>query len=381
MPIEIIRNDITTMKVDAIVNAANTSLLGGGGVDGMIHRAAGPSLLAECRLLGGCATGDAKITGAYRLPCRYVIHTVGPVWQGGHAGEEAALRSCYARSLALAVRHQCQSIAFPLISAGAYGYPRALALRIAMDEISRFLTDHDLTVYMVVFDKASFAISEFLYASISQYIDDRYADAHVRNRNQMGNAFPWQTLPPPCRSRFDTGSHEPIVYNDAMREETACEPPLLSRFPEDDEPLVCGKQTAQPKAARPSPVRSKAKASLEDMLSELDESFSQSLLRLIDERGMKDSDCYKRANIDRKLFSKIRSNPQYQPTKRTAVALSIALELSLPETLALLAKAGFTLSHASKFDMIIEFFIVNEKYNIYEINEALFAFDQQLLGA
>lgn len=367
MPIQIIRNDITAMKVDAIVNAANTSLLGGGGVDGMIHRAAGPSLMAECRLLGGCATGDAKITGAYLLPCKHVIHTVGPVWQGGHRGEEAALRSCYARSLALAVRHHCQSVAFPLISAGAYGYPRALALRVAMDEISRFLTDHDLSVYMVVFDKATFAISESLYASIAEYIDDRYADAYAMHRNRRDDIFLEQAPPLPAGNFFDTGSFEPVEYREASCEDTF---QGMSSTAAYDAAPCC-----------PPPLAARRVLSLDAMLNKLDEGFSQSLLRMIDERGMKDSECYKRANIDRKLFSKIRSNPQYQPTKRTAVALAIALELSLPETQALLAKAGFTLTHASKFDMIIEFFIVNGRYNIHEINEALFAFDQQLLGA
>ena len=369
MPIEIIRNDIPAMHVDAIVNAAKHSLLGGGGVDGMIHRAAGPELLAECRTLGGCPTGDAKITGAYNLPCRYVIHTVGPVWAGGSAGEEELLRSCYLRSLALAAAHHCETVAFPLISAGAYGYPKAQALRVAMDAISQFLQQHDMMVYLVVFDKDSFAISEKLYANIAAYIDDCYAQAHAYLRD--GNR------PEPEVDLFPTGSYAPIT-GDTYNESSWCEyeEGISSAFDEayhahDIEDLLGHAPEAAAKCA----------PSLEDMLKTLDESFSQMVLRKIDEKGVKDSECYKKANIDRKLFSKIRSNVHYQPTKRTAVALAIALELPLEETRNLLSKAGFALSHTNEFDIIIEYFIIHGKYNIHEINEALFAFDQQPLGA
>ena len=332
MPLIIVRNDITTMRVDAIVNAANESLLGGGGVDGCIHRAAGPELLAECRRLGGCRTGEAKLTRGYRLPCKYIIHTVGPVWHGGDHGEQEQLVSCYRTSLALARKHHCQTVAFPLISSGVYGYPKEQALRTAMDAIGAFLLEHDMTVYLVIFDRSAYQISSRLFADIAAYIDDHYVDAHtdfIRSR--------------PCPAS--------IPVETQMAPSPAFSP-----------------------ASRP-PRR------LDDRLKHLDAGFSETLLTRIDRSGKKDSEIYKRANVDRKLFSKIRSNPDYRPSKPTALAFAIALELDLNETRDLIARAGYALSRSSKFDVIIEYFISQRNYNIYEINEALFAFDQSLLGA
>ena len=341
MPLEIVRNDITKMKVDAIVNAANESLLGGGGVDGAIHRAAGAGLLAECRTLGGCKTGKAKITGGYNLPAKYVIHTVGPIYNDGKHGEKALLESCYRESLALAKEHQCETVAFPLISSGVYGYPKDQALKVAIDVISDFLLENEMTVYIVIFDKAAYKISEKLFADIAEYIDDNYVDEHTdysRERIRM-NALPSMT-PRKRRKKSD----------DDYLEICDCKAMLA----EDD---------------------------LDAKLKQIDESFSQMLLRKIDEKGMTDAECYKKANIDRKLFSKIRSDVHYKPSKPTALAFAISLELSLAETEDMLRKAGFALSHSNKFDIIIEYFISKGNYNIFEINEALFAFDQSLLGA
>ena len=318
MPIQIIRNDITKIKCDAIVNAANNSLLGGGGVDGAIHRAAGRGLLEECRGLGGCKTGEAKITGAYNLPCKYVIHTAGPVWHGGGYGEERLLISCYRSSLQLAKEYKCETVAFPLISAGVYGYPKDEALRVAVSEISRFLLENEMTVTIVVYDKQSFQISKKLIADIREYIDERYIDEHFVERSNFVN-FQGQFY---------------------------------------DEPA----------------------AELHDIVVGVDESFSEMLLRKIDEKGMTDAQCYKKANIDRKLFSKIRSKPGYKPSKPTAIAFAVALELPLEEAADLLLKAGYALSPSSKFDVIVEYFIRRRRYDIIEINEALFEFDQPLLG-
>ena len=349
MPLQIVRNDITKMKVDAIVNAANSSLLGGGGVDGCIHRAAGPALLAECKTLGGCETGSAKITGAGKLPCRYVIHAVGPRWLGGKRGERDQLISCYRTSLELAKDKECETVAFPLISSGIYGYPKDQALRIAIDTISEFLLENDMTVYIVIFDKKAYQISEKLFSDIAEYIDDNYVDEHTDDYSER-------------LRRLNAFQEKELVY-----EASVCE--------EEDDAL----EMLMPLA--PMAVASKKAMSLDDALNQIDESFSEMLLRKIDESGMTDAECYKKANIDRKLFSKIRSDKLYKPSKPTAIAFAIALELSLDETKDMLMKAGFALSHSNKFDIIIEYFIENENYNVFEINEALFAFDQSLLGA
>ena len=325
MPLHMVRNDITTMKVDAIVNAAKESLLGGGGVDGAIHRAAGPQLLAECRTLGGCKTGQAKLTKGYRLPAKFVIHTVGPIWRGGGHGERELLASAYRSSLELARKYRCESVAFPLISSGAYGYPKDQALKVAVDTIGDFLLQYDMTVYLVIFDRTACTISGKLFDRIAAYIDDNYVDSHTDEQEQRRREllFRREAAPQPC-------------------------------------------------AAAPG--------GLNEALEHMDESFTQMLLRKIDQRGMTDAQCYKRANIDRKLFSKIRSDVHYKPSKPTAMAFAVALELPLEEAREMLGKAGFAFSHASKFDVIVEYFISQGNYNMVEINEALFAFDQSLLG-
>ena len=344
MPLEIVRNDITKMAVDAIVNAANETLLGGGGVDGCIHRAAGPELLAECRTLGGCKTGDAKVTKAYRLPCRYVIHTVGPVWNGGKYGEKEKLVSCYRTSLALAKERDCETVAFPLISAGAYGYPKDQALRVAVDTIGEFLMENDMTVYIVIFDRAAYQISGKLFADIAEYIDDHYVDEHTDSLERLRRQSFLDSV------QYMKRDAAPLPEFSAA----PCMPMAMN---------VCGSGIP------------------ENLLDSLDAGFSETLLKLIDRTGKKDSEIYKRANVDRKLFSKIRNNPDYKPSKATAIAFAIALELDLEETKDFIARAGFALSHSNKFDVIIEYFIKQKKYDIFEINEALFAFDQSLLGA
>ncbi len=336
MPLEIVRNDITKMKVDAIVNAANESLLGGGGVDGAIHRAAGAGLLKECKTLGGCKTGDAKVTGAYALPAKYVIHTVGPVWHGGEHGEREQLVSCYRKSLELARERKCESVAFPLISSGIYSYPKDKALRVAVDTIGEFLMENDMTVYIVIFDKAAYQISGRLFADIAEYIDDNYVSEHEEPRVERMRRF-----------------NIPVCKSSA--------PGVLFEFAAAEQCVTAG-------------------ASLEALISDIDAGFSETLLRLIAASGKTDAEIYKKANVDRKHFSKIRNNPDYKPTKMTAIAFALALELDLDATRDLIGRAGYALSHSSKFDIIIEYFINAKNYNVFQINETLFAFDQSLLG-
>lgn len=340
MPFEIIRNDITQLEVDAIINAANEGLQMGSGVCGAIFKAAGvEELRQECNAIGHCPTGQATITKGYCLAAKHIIHTVGPVWQGGAQGEAVLLESCYRSSLELAERHNCATVAFPLISTGIFGYPKAEALRIAVNAIGAFLLEHDMTVYMVVFDKDSFDIGEARFRSVKSYIDDHYVDTHLDQRY---------------------------------------------RLPDVEESLYEPTRSVPAASAAPRPIQQQKRReerSLEDVVSQLDECFSRMLLRIIDEKGKTDVEVYKRANLDRKLFSKIRNNPGYSPRKSTAIAFAIALELNLDETRDFLAKAGYALSRSNKFDVIIEYFIQEGIYSIIEINEALFAFNQPLLGA
>lgn len=338
MPFTIVRQDITAMSVDAIVNAANTELAMGGGVCGAIFKAAGPARMrSACNRVGPIKTGEAVITPGFDLPARYVIHAAGPVYHPWSAQQsEQLLRSAYIESLKLAVKHGCGSIAFPLISSGIYGYPKADALRVATDAIRDFLENHDMDVYLAIFDQEAFWVSKKLWGDVQSYIDENYVEAHLIRRSQLLDV-------------------EKRALYDAQEEAGKPVPDM------PPEPCV-------------------APRGLNDVIDNLDEPFNAALLRLIDAKGKTDSQVYKRANIDRKLFSKIRTGKGYMPGKRTILALAIALELTLAETDDLLEKAGYALSHSQKFDVIVEFFIVNGKYDIYQINEVLFQYDQPLLG-
>ncbi|MEI4769759.1 macro domain-containing protein [Psychrobacillus sp. FJAT-51614] len=329
MPLEIVRNDITKMQVDIIVNAANTALQMGGGVCGAIFNAAGAEPLQKvCNEIGECPVGEAVITDGFQLQAKHIIHSVGPIWTGGLNNERALLTASYENALSLAKEYNCKSIAFPLISSGVYGYPKEQALQIAISTISAYLMEHEMHVYIVVFDKKAFRLSEKLFTSIHEYIDEYYVEE--------------------LDIQFSRNRQEEIfkLESQAIFEE--------------------------------APTK---KRSLEDVFKHIEETFSERLLRLIDEKKMTDVQTYKKANIDRRLFSKIRNSVDYTPLKKTVIAFAIALELDIDETKDLLSKAGYTLSHSSKFDLIIEYFIEEENYNIHEINEALFTFDQVLLGA
>ena len=343
MPFEIVRNDITKMSVDAIVNTANPRPVIGAGTDSSIHEAAGPGLLAARQRIGSIEAGHAAITPAYQLDAKYVIHTVGPVWLGGDHDEEMLLRSCYEHSLSLAVEHGCRSIAFPLISTGNYGFPKDKALQIAISAFSAFLLEHELQIYLVVFDRDSFKLSEKLFQSVASYIDEYYVDSHDFTYGALDEN----------RRRIRR-----------RRDMEICESRCLQ-----EEMLPC------------APMAASKAVSLEDMLKQADAGFTETLLKLIDKTGKKDSEIYKKALLSKQHFSKIRNNPNYKPTKQTAISLALALELNLEETKDLIGRAGYALTNSSKFDLIIRFFIEQGNYNVVEINIALYEFDQTLLGS
>ena len=329
MPFEIVRNDIVNMKVDAIVNTANPRPIIGAGTDKAVHDKAGARLLLARKEIGDIAIGEAAITPAFDLDANYVIHTAGPIWRDGRSSEEALLASSFKNSLRLAKEKECESIAFPLISTGSYGFPKPLALQIAVREISSFLIENEMQIYLVVFEKQSFELSEKLFKSVSSYIDANYVS------DKMNLEYGTSKV-----RRFD--------YEEMLLRESSYE--ITSKIP-----------------------------NLDGMLNNLDKGFSETLLDLIDRTGKKDSEIYKKANVDRKLFSKIRNNADYRPSKATAIAFAIALELSMDETDDLLARAGIALSQSNKFDVIVRYFIENKKYDIFELNSVLFEFDQPLI--
>ncbi|MCR4945766.1 MAG: macro domain-containing protein [Lachnospiraceae bacterium] len=368
MAFRIVRNDITKVHADAVVNSANPEPTYARGTDYAIYMAAGPDdLLKERQKIGNIETGQAVATPAFALSAKYIIHTVGPEWIDGEHGEREAVRSCYENSLGKAKELGCESIAFPLIATGVYGFPKADALQIAVSVISEFLVDNDMEITLVVFDEDSFVLSGRIFAGVDAFIDENYVSERMNTGGYpqqanmaLGGAFPNERSKGRrlfadsfCLPGRKTSAKAKAVEEMAYEEETAL---------------------------APSAMAVPAKRSLEDLMANVGETWQESLFRMIDEKGYTDTEVYKRANVDRKLFSKIRSNVSYQPRKITAVAFALALELSLDETKDFLGRAGYALSPSSRFDLIIEYFIEQEVYDIYTINLALFEHKQQLLG-
>ena len=351
MPFQILRNDITKMVADAIVNTANPEPTYASGTDLAIYEAAGAEkLLAERRKLGRIEPGQAAVTKAFSLPAKMIIHTVGPVWKGGSCHEEEILGNCYRNSLKLAKEKKCSSIAFPLISSGVYGFPKDLALKCAVSAISDFLLKEEMLVYLVVFDKKAFVLSGKIFSDVDAFIDDRYVE-HKKRKEYPHSDFS-------------------VAGNAGRREEMRPFMAASMPFP---------KEAAQ-KAPSFAPSFAGKKKTLEEVVKQRQETFQQRLFRLIDERGMTDVEVYKKANLDKKLFSKIRSNCNYQPKKPTAIALAISLGLNLDETKDFLGRAGYALSPSSISDLIVEYFIDRRVYDMYTINLALFEHDQPTLG-
>ena len=355
MPFLMIRNDITKVAADAIVNPANRNLLQGSGTSRAIYQAAGEQeLTASCEAIGRCDLGRAVCTPAFGLPAKYVFHAVCPAWHGGGFGEAEQLAGAYHSALELAAEYHCESVAFPLLSSGNYGYPKEQAFRIAVDTITQYVMEHDLTVYLVLYDRDSLAVSRKLFASVEEYIDDHYVA-------QNDESY-----------QFDRRRRESAERRRRLEEDTA----LADReYPAQEcaSPAFATvlRQQSAPMAAR----------SLKNLMDNLGESFTTRLLRLIDERGLKDSTVYKQSNISRQHFSKIQCNRDYNPKKKTVLAFAVGLHLSEDETIDLLKSAGYAFSDGSKRDWIVRYCLEHKIYNINQVNTLLFEYDQEQLGA
>ncbi|MBR2894981.1 MAG: macro domain-containing protein [Oscillospiraceae bacterium] len=348
MPFQIVRNDITNMQVDAIVNTANPRAAIGSGVDTAIHAKAGSRLLETRKTIGKINDGNVVVTPGFDLPARFVIHAVGPVWWGGNEGEEQCLRRCYDNALRAALLYGCESVAFPLLAAGNNGFPNPLALKIATDAFNDFLREHELQIYLVVFGQSVVELSEKLFHSIESFIDENY----IRDATLAEYGYDFEV----------------DVWTTELRR-------LNRKFG------LSGRNRREDIHSPQGYAVSDDSKSLDDLLENTDAGFSETLMKLIDRSGKKDSDVYKKATVDRKLFSKIRSNPNYKPTKVTAIAFALALELDLKGTQNLIGRAGYTLSHSSKFDIIVEYFILQKNYNIIELDTVLFNYNQPTIGS
>ncbi|WP_417046587.1 macro domain-containing protein [Enorma massiliensis] len=377
MPFSIVRDDISRVHADVLVNAANVRLAPGGGVCGALFSAAGfDEMRAACEAIGGCATGDAVATPAFNLPARWCVHAVGPIWRGGRAHEEELLHRCYRSAFARAVELGARSVAFPLISAGIYGFPVERALAIAREEVAAFLRHHDeAALTLVVFERAVVQMGNALVEQVQEYIDDEYVDSSSFMRRDMGELERELQWTEDASAPLSVEMAEPVALPECLQEDDAS---IAA-----PRPFVAA-NIRMPGAAMPgAPSRAGATldAEIAQLVATLDAPFSTTLLALIDARGMTDAEVYHRANISRQLFSKIRGNESYRPSKQTVVALAIALELDMSATQDLLARAGFTLSKSSKFDVIVRFFIERSIYDLFQLNEVLFAYDLPLVGS
>ena len=363
MPLQIIREDITRMAVDAIV-AAGSDVPGTprptGGVNGSIHRAAGPGLLQALRQQGGIRSGRATLTPGFDLPCKYVIHTAGPRWQGGTHGEAQRLEECYRHALQMAAEHGLTSIAFPLISTGKYAYPKAEALQVAVRTIRAFLEAEELEVCLVVYDRESYLAGSGMFHHVRAFVDQHYVDEHYSRRNTTEECWARSEVDAQLAAKTEVDAHRPSPLFRAVEKTMAAKPDM---------------ETPAPAAAAGTPPE------LLRRLDQLDEDFREMLLRLIAERGMTDAMCYHRANLDRKLFNKILNVAHYRPKKPTVTALCVALRLDWAESCELLSRAGYSMSRSNRFDVIVEYFITHGEYDLDRINFVLFDYDQPLLGS
>lgn len=397
MPFRIVRNDITKMQVDAIVNTANKMPVFSFGTDLAVYEAAGAEeLLAARQKIGELSEGEVAITPGFKLPAKYIIHAVSPVYMGGAVGEADKLRSCYEKSLKLALEYGCESIAFPLIATGSFGYPKTEALEIALAVIHSFLMNEDMMVYLVVFDNESVRLSGQIFADIEAFIDEHYVEEKAKKEYfPVSDGFCESSIRlelDECADAVEySATCDSVILDDAWRDERlkekrdkkASKKPLASAGGAAPTFAVAAPkaEASEPKITAPAsrvemvaakPAVKDSKRTLEELMNNVGETFQQRLFRLIDERGRTDVDVYKGACKDKKFFYKIRNNVNYQPTKHTVFAFALSLKLTLDETKDLLACAGFALSPSSRFDLIMQYVIEHEIYDMYKIDCILY---------
>ncbi len=428
MPFKIVRNDITKVAADAIVNTANPEPKYGSGTDAAVYQAAGAEeLLAARKKIGSIAPGECAVTPAFRLPAKHIIHTVGPAWVDGEHGEFDILRSCYRKSLLLADQLGCESIAFPLIATGVYGFPKDKALETALDVIRTHLESSELDVTLVVFNPGAFRIAQGLADKVEAYIDEKYVAAQTAAEygETVGTTFSTAAAERRAEARrrrlmeeerrreawrrqFDNAG---MPFDAAEEKEMAA--PSADAFPPAPSPSAMPQMSMplQEPVFRPSAAKKAEKApasggapagaaakpssgaaapsgaakpsglSLDQVVKNLGESFQARLLRMIDERGLKDAQVYHGANLSKQVFSRIRCSENYIPTKRTVLALAIGLKLNLDDARDLLASAGYALTDNIAIDLIVRFCIENEIYNMFEVNQIVFKYTQSYLGS
>ncbi len=408
MPFQIVRNDITKMEVDAIVNTANPTPGYGLGTDTAVYEAAGvEELLAKRKEIGIIERGASAITPGYKLPAKYIIHTVGTAWEGGDKGEEEILKSCYRSVFKIALENDINSLAFPLLASGCYGFPRGLALKIALSEIEAFMSDHDMELYLVVFDEKTFSVSSELYGDIDEYINDNYVAVKTAEEYDLD-----LDLAGDSAESFVGGF--PEGYAEEVREiKPAAEPRRLFSFGRPGKTGAEPAKRSERKAAKgdgavaesqaifvgeampkydtgrlpvisaptgTAPIEKMSARSLDEVVGNLDKTFMEMVFSFADERGMTDVEVQKRANLERKAFSKLKCGTTKNPSKATALALAVALKLSLDDTKDLLSRAGLALSPCSKQDLIVRYFIEHEIYDVFAINIALFDHGEPPIG-
>ena len=369
MAFKIVRNDVTKMNTEAIVNTANDHATVGTGCDIAIYEAAGYEELLAYRKekIGFVPEGDVFITPGFKLQAKYIIHAGSPMYVDGNAGEEEKLRSCYRKSLELAETYGIRSIAFPLISSGGFGYPKEEAMRIAVDEISAFLPCHEMDVFLVVFDEKSKSLGKRISPDLEEYIDRNYVEN--RYREEYDNRFFGAAAAP--------ANGLTSVLSDAKRPEKR---PGKSRrkecLPLCEESMAPARKE-KPEASKAAISSAEAEfldfeelheSKLEERMKHVSDTFSQYLLYLIREKNMENAEVYKRAIVDKKIFSKIKNNVDYHPQKLTALCLCVGAKLNLDESKDLLARAGYALSPCDKTDIIFSYFIENEIYDMIELD-------------